>query len=566
MKYLFGLGIAFALFLRLYGLTSFPPSLYWEEVALGYDAYSILKTGKDHHGDLLPIVAFESFGDWKPSGYFYIVVPFIAIFGLNEWAVRLPTVIAGILLIIGTAKLAKQSGISPVLALAVGAISPWAIQFSRAGWEVMSASAMVVWANYLLLEAIYKDKIKILYALLSVFLFAAAMYTYHATRLLVPLQLLGLGVYFLLQTVDFKKVSIKTSLHYFTKRLRFNAASISILLAVFLVLLSPISISLGDATTSQRFRETSIFSDITVIEESNQLKELSGNTLQSRILYHRHVLFGAKILENFFSHLTITFLFLSGDGNLRHSLQFYGQLYHVELFFIVVGVYYWIKKPSAVHLYYFYWFVVAIIPASITIDSPHALRILPALPIFLLLIASGIEATYSFLKKNIELILTKKALVSAFCAGFLIVGVYSLELLGFWRYYSTIYPKQASSQWQYGYKEMIAEVVVLQKQYPSLPIYITREQGRPAMYYWFFTKTDPREVQLANSAAKKDQGEFLTFKNIKFIDRVDQISSPGIVASSDTFKLQVVQRMDSKEQSQITDLNDKIIWEVYTIQ
>src|SRR5687768_9057768 len=94
-----GVILLLAFFLRVYNITQQTP--YWEEVALGYDAYSILKTGKDHHGNSWPIVAFESFGDWKPSFYFYAIVPFVQLFGLNLLAVRMPSVLSGIAIVGG---------------------------------------------------------------------------------------------------------------------------------------------------------------------------------------------------------------------------------------------------------------------------------------------------------------------------------------------------------------------------------------------------------------------------------------------------------------------------------
>src|SRR3990172_3286399 len=100
--------IALALFVRVYRVTQSPPSPYWEEVALGYDAYSILLTGKDHHGNPWPIVAFESFGDWKPSGYFYALIPFIKVFGLSVFSVRLLSVLAGVGTIVGIGVLMRQ--------------------------------------------------------------------------------------------------------------------------------------------------------------------------------------------------------------------------------------------------------------------------------------------------------------------------------------------------------------------------------------------------------------------------------------------------------------------------
>ena len=90
-------------FYRLGSLTS----PYWEEVALAYDSYSLLETGRDHHGNPWPLVAVESFGDFKASFYFYAALPFIRLFGLNVLAIRLPSAIAGLYLVWGTACLAQ---------------------------------------------------------------------------------------------------------------------------------------------------------------------------------------------------------------------------------------------------------------------------------------------------------------------------------------------------------------------------------------------------------------------------------------------------------------------------
>src|SRR3990167_4417424 len=80
-----------ALILRFYKLGQIPLSLSWDEVSLGYNAYSILKTGRDEHAKWFPLAAFEAYGDYKPPLYIYASVPFIKVFDLNELAVRLPS-------------------------------------------------------------------------------------------------------------------------------------------------------------------------------------------------------------------------------------------------------------------------------------------------------------------------------------------------------------------------------------------------------------------------------------------------------------------------------------------
>ncbi|MBI3342280.1 phospholipid carrier-dependent glycosyltransferase, partial [Candidatus Curtissbacteria bacterium] len=82
--------------LRFYQLGSNPPGLNWDEAAIGYNAFSILHTGRDEYGKLLPL-AFRSFDDYKPPLYIYLTVPSVFAFGLTNLAVRFPSVLFGVL-------------------------------------------------------------------------------------------------------------------------------------------------------------------------------------------------------------------------------------------------------------------------------------------------------------------------------------------------------------------------------------------------------------------------------------------------------------------------------------
>src|SRR3989344_8228068 len=94
--------------LRLYKLGSIPPSLYWDEASLGYNAYSILISARDEHGKFLPLINFAAFGDYKPPGYIYATVPVVAIFGLSDFAIRFPSAFFGILTVLLTYFLTKK--------------------------------------------------------------------------------------------------------------------------------------------------------------------------------------------------------------------------------------------------------------------------------------------------------------------------------------------------------------------------------------------------------------------------------------------------------------------------
>ena len=81
-KWILGLTFILALFLRLWRISDFPPALSWDEAAIGYNAYSILETGKDEYGESYPIL-FKSFNDYKLPGYIYLTTISEKLFGLN---------------------------------------------------------------------------------------------------------------------------------------------------------------------------------------------------------------------------------------------------------------------------------------------------------------------------------------------------------------------------------------------------------------------------------------------------------------------------------------------------
>src|SRR3990167_6242576 len=100
--------IIIAVFLRFYQLGVNPPSLSWDEAALGYNAYSLGLDGKDEFGRFLPLDYLESFGDFKPPVYAYLDIIPIKIFGLNEFAVRFPSAFFGTLTVVATYFLVKR--------------------------------------------------------------------------------------------------------------------------------------------------------------------------------------------------------------------------------------------------------------------------------------------------------------------------------------------------------------------------------------------------------------------------------------------------------------------------
>lgn len=183
--------ILFAGFIRFYQVTTVPPALNSDEVAIGYNAYSILKTGRDEYGKLFPLT-FRSFDDYKMPVYVYMVAGSMRIFGFGDFAVRFPSAVFGTLSVLFVYLLVRElfkekDDRYAVVSAFLFAVSPWSIMFSRSGYEANVAVFFNIAAAYTLIVGLRKS-----WTLpLSAILFSLSIWTYLSCRIFVPLLLLG---------------------------------------------------------------------------------------------------------------------------------------------------------------------------------------------------------------------------------------------------------------------------------------------------------------------------------------------------------------------------------------
>src|SRR5579884_3829595 len=126
-KYLLPAILIFFLATRFFQITRVPSSVYWDEASIGYNAYSIINTGKDEWGKAFPL-DFRAFGEFKLPVYIYSVALSEAIFGLNSFAIRFPAVVYSALTLEIVFLIAKKlSGKDEVglLAAFILSIMPW---------------------------------------------------------------------------------------------------------------------------------------------------------------------------------------------------------------------------------------------------------------------------------------------------------------------------------------------------------------------------------------------------------------------------------------------------------
>ncbi len=185
------IGVAFAV--RIWRVTEAPATVNWDEAAVGYNAYSLLKTGKDEFGKAFP-VSLRSFDDYKPALYSYLSVIPTAVLSPGELSVRLTSVLSGTILVFSVLYITSKltGNIRPgILAGLFVAVSPWAIHFSRIAFEANLGVAI-----YFLAIAVFVMSLKNHRAYtVSAILFVVSMYAYHAQRAIAIPTLLALTLY-----------------------------------------------------------------------------------------------------------------------------------------------------------------------------------------------------------------------------------------------------------------------------------------------------------------------------------------------------------------------------------
>ena len=501
-----------ATLLRFYHLGQNPPSLSWDEVAWGYNAYSLGIDGRDEFGKFLPLQYLESFGDFKPPLYAYLDILPVKFFGLNEFSVRFPSAFFGVLTVLITYFLVKrifpktqqfsifnfQFSIEEMSVFLL-AISPWHINLSRAAFEANVATFFLVAGVWLFLLGIQKRS---WYIVLSLVSFILSMYAFNTARIVAPLLVLVLTSGFRRRLLGMKRQVLTT-------------------IIVGSILIMPLATFLLTPQAQLRFREVNIFSDLGVIERTNQQTANDNNIWWSRILHNRRSTFSVEYLKHYFDHFNPSFLFIKGDGNPKFSTQDVGQLYLLDAVFLVAGLLLLLRKREGNWWLVPIWLVIGIIPAATARETPHALRIEATLPTFQILVAIGVTEFILWVKK-VRATNSFKFLIVIFTFSFLL-----FNFLYYYHGYYAHYPREFSGEWQYGYREMISYIKTVERKYDA--IVFAEALGRPYIYVLFYTKEDPKVFRKTANIFREVYGfvHVRGYGKYIFIKNVGDVTSDG---------------------------------------
>ncbi len=484
-NYLLILIILLAAALRLYGISQYPPSLNWDEISHGYNAYSILKTGKDEWGATLPVI-FRAYGDYKLPAYIYLTAISEALFGLNPFSVRLVSVLAGILTVFFTYLLTRKLfGQKPaIVASFLVAVEQWTFFLSRGAFEANLCIFFIVAGVYFFLKSINSAK----YLVLSIIFLGLSVWTYNSARIFVPLLLIVLFLIYRKELILLFRKSKKLMI-------------IDCLLLV--IFLAPMLFQLLNPAGQARYGKVAIIDEGAIAKINQDRNSSKIAPVISKIIYNKGTYFTVNFAKNWFSYFSPEFLFLKGGSQYQFSIPNHGLIFLVNIPFFLLGIIFLIRKKTKESFLVLSWFLIAPIPGSLTREAPHVLRAITMLPVPMMLTAIGLLFFLDKIPGKFKL------------ATILIYSTIIFALLGsYLKIYFLNYARDYSWSWQYGYKEAVNYIKENYSKYDE--IIITKKYGEPHEFLLFYWPWDPDKFRNNQNLIRFFQSDWY------WIDRFDK--------------------------------------------
>jgi len=436
--------------LFLYKLTYSPPCINADEATNAYDAYSILKTGKDQYGNTLPI-RFKSFGDYKMPLLTYMAIPSIAFFGLNEIGIRmvnLPFVLFFPLLVyLLTNEFFGKKKLSLIAAFLI-AFSPGLQLLGRQAHEGYMTAFFLTLSFYLFLRFLKKQNINLFLIFLAVFFMT--LFGYHSSRL-------WAGFFF-----------VSFIFLLFRKKIKFI-----FVVGFFLSLLLFVATDFVHNPT--RIHNLIFFKNIGFSLKINEYRAEGG----SRLLYNKLTIGTRELMVEYLKYFSPQFFVSGGDENYRFGYPGISPVTPVEYIFLFIGIYYLFKNKEKWRYFILLIFLFSPLSGSLSWAGLSITRVIFIFIPQLIISAYGMDN-----------LLHKKRILAA-----LILAIYIFFLFYSWDLYLNHYPKKAiiARSWQCGYLKLVDYV---KENYDNFDhFYITKKNGQPYIFFLFYMQYSPNLYQ-----------------------------------------------------------------------
>jgi 4-amino-4-deoxy-L-arabinose transferase-like glycosyltransferase len=381
------LGVAFLL--RFVFLSGFPVGFNADEASNGYDAYSLLRTGRDQWGTVLPLV-LKSFGDFKAPLYTYLTVLSVAVFGLNVFAVRLPNVIIGTIAILvvylltnkifslGKLTTSKWPGIIAALLLA---INPWSVMMSRGAFESNLITLLVPLGIYLFLKGLEKPK----YLSYSAISFGLSFFAYHSAKLIAPMIIVALiAISFRkLRNIKFKKLILP-----------------GLIMGIFTVGLVYTFLIGGGSRVAERSITSGAIEAGAV--EKIKLIQAGMNPILAKALHNKYQVVAERFLTNYIQYFSGKFLLTKGAGDATYGMRpGIGVIYIVEGLLLLGLIPMFIKKDTRkLTFLLLFWLLITPLPAALATGIGYSgNRAMGMIPVLQILGSLGAFGWWGFLSR-----------------------------------------------------------------------------------------------------------------------------------------------------------------------
>lgn len=316
--------------IRLVNIGGMPNALNCDEASEGYEAYSIWKYGIDRNGNHLPVF-LKSWGSGQNILLAWMMIPFIAMLGLNTIAIRLPMAILSCVTLVLFYFLLKKITNKKVaiIGLAFLAICPWNIEKSRWALESNVFPDIILIATYLLVVGL-NDKNKFCYWI-SFIVYGLSVYAYGTSYMFLPLFLIALLITLVIK-----------------KEIRWKKALGSLIVSTIVALPIILYVAIGVFDLPQINLPFMTIPKLTV----NRYNEITSNSSNN---------FVKTCFFNFCGALKV--LLFGNDGLDFNSIKPYGLFYPFSILFTFIGAWRFLKEDSDIKYNYIFniWLIVSLL-------------------------------------------------------------------------------------------------------------------------------------------------------------------------------------------------------------
>ena len=459
------------------------PCINSDEASFSYNAYSILKTGKDEYGSFMP-TRFLAFGENKLPVTIYAIVPFIALFGMNDLTVRLPFILIGIfapiLFYILVKKLFNNSHIA-LIASFLASISPWIQILSRHIHEdsIMLGITIGMLLILIKLHETYSNKSIVFLAILG----GIGLFTYHIGKFL-AVFILWWALYLNFRNKINQKLMIKYVL--------------ILCMPIFIFLLTEIfypSTRVGNLlfTSNQGF--------------TLQIEQLRKEH-DSRLLHNKLTNTISLLTRQYLSYFSPEFLVTHGDANLRFGKEGISPITAIEYIFVFVGIYFLFHRKEKYRYLITTLLFTAPLTAALSWQTQSITRAYLMIIPLISIAAYGLYQSIFVLKKSLQFVY--------FSGIILLIMYYSLFS---WDSYFKHYTKNPDviTAWQCGYRELGTYIKTHYDEYNQ--IIVSNKYGQPYIFLLYYLAYPPKEYQKQARLTPLDEygfGQVEAFDQIKF--------------------------------------------------